>query len=150
MNRATRIIVTTIGIILAIAGLDHGIFEILQGNTPTQGLLIQAIGPAQRMWHYGSEEAITILPTFLLTGLASVGISLALIVWSLWFVHKKHGSTVLGLLLIGLLLFGGGIAAQVMFAPFVWAAATRIHSPLAWWRKVVPEKSGLGWGGCGR
>ncbi|MBN2003670.1 MAG: hypothetical protein JXA21_09970 [Anaerolineae bacterium] len=138
MNRATKTIVSTIGVILAIAGLDHGIFEILQGNTPTLGLLIQAIGPEHKMWHYGTEEAFTLLPTFLLTGLTVVALSLALIVWSVCFVHKKHGATVLGLLFIGLFLFGGGIAAQVLFAPFVWAAATCIHKPLAWWRKVLP------------
>lgn len=138
MNRATRTIVSTVGVILAIAGLDHGIFEIMQGNTPTGGLIVQAIGPAQRMWHYGSEEAFNLLPTFLLTGLTAVALSLALLVWSVWFVHKQHGATVLGLLFIGLFLFGGGIAAQVMFAPFVWAAATRIHKPLAWWRRVLP------------
>ncbi len=138
MNRTTRTIVAIISVVLAIAGLGHGIFEILQGNTPTGGLVIQAIDPAQRMWYYGSEEAFTLLPTFLLTGLAAVALSLALIVWSVWFVHKKHGATVLGLLFVGLFLCGGGIAAQVLFAPFVWAAATRIHKPLAWWRKVLP------------
>jgi hypothetical protein len=44
MNHATRTIVSTIGIILAIAGLDHGIFELLQGNVSTGGILIQTIG----------------------------------------------------------------------------------------------------------
>ncbi len=29
MNRATKTIVSTIGVILGISGLDHGIFEIL-------------------------------------------------------------------------------------------------------------------------
>ena len=138
MNPNTRIIVSTIGIILAIAGLDHGIFEILQGNKSTEGLIIQAIGPDHRMWQYGTEEAFTLLPTYLSTGIAAVSLSLFLIVWSVGFVHTRHGATVLGLLFVGLFLFGGGIAAQVMFAPFVWAAATRIHKPLTWWRKVLP------------
>ena len=64
MNRATKTIVSTIGIILGLSGIDHGIFEILQGNQPTNGLLIQAIGPAQKMWEYGGEEAFTIIPNF--------------------------------------------------------------------------------------
>lgn len=138
MNRATKTSVSTIGVILAIAGLAHGIPELVQGNAPTEGLIIQAIGPDQRMWQYGTEEAFTLLPTYRATGLAAIGISLALIVWSVWFVHKKHGATVLGLLFIGLFLFGGGIAAQIMFAPFVWAAATRLNKPLTWWRNVLP------------
>ncbi|MCG2784271.1 MAG: hypothetical protein L6461_04120 [Anaerolineae bacterium] len=139
MNRITKTIVSIIGIILAIAGLDHGIFEILQGNAPTEGLIIQAIGPNHQMWQYGTEEAFTLLPTYLLTGLVAVSLSLALIIWSVGFVHKKHGATVLGLLFIGLFLFGGGIAAQVMLAPFVWAAARHINRPLDWWRKILPE-----------
>jgi hypothetical protein len=138
MNRATKTSVSTIGVILAIAGLAHGIPELVQGNAPTEGLIIQAIGPDQQMWQYGTEEALTLLPTYRATGLAASGISLALIVWSVWFVHKKHGATVLGLLFIGLFLFGGGIAAQIMFAPFVWAAATRLNKPLTWWRNVLP------------
>lgn len=137
MNHSTRVIVSTVGVILAIAGLDHGIFEILQGHKPVGGLIIQAIGPEMNLW--GTEEAFTILPTFLSTGLAAITISLALMVWSVWFVHKKHGATVLGLLIIALFLFGGGIAAQVMFAPFIVAVAARINRPLDWWRKVLPQ-----------
>jgi hypothetical protein len=146
MNRATKIIVSTIGIVLAIAGLAHGIPEILQGNTPTEGLIIQAIGPDHQMWQYGTEEAFTLLPTYLSTGLVVVSLSLALIVWSLGFLNTRHGAAVLGLLFIGLFLFGGGIAAQIMFAPFVWTAATRLNKPLNGWRKILPAgiQPGLG------
>jgi hypothetical protein len=137
MNRATKTIVSTIGVILAIAGLAHGIPEILQGNKPTGGLIIQAIGPEMNLW--GTEEAFTIVPNFLVTGLLVAALSIALIVWSVGFAHHKHGATVLGLLFVGLFLFGGGIAAQVMFAPFVWTAARHINRPLDWWRKILPE-----------
>ena len=43
LNRATRIIVATLGALLGFAGMDHGLCEALQGNTPTGGLLINAI-----------------------------------------------------------------------------------------------------------
>ncbi len=137
MNRTTRMIVATVGTCLGIAGLDHGIFEIFQGNRPTNSLIIQAIGPQQNLW--GTEEAFTIVPNFLITGILAVMVSLAIIVWSIGFVHRKHGSTILGLLFIALFLVGGGIAAQIMFAPFTWAAATRINRPLTGWRKILPE-----------
>lgn len=136
MNRATKTIVAAIGVVLAIAGLAHGIPEIVQGNKPTEGLIIQAIGPEMNLW--GTEEAFTLLPTYLSTGVVAVSLSLVLMVWSLGFLHTKRGATVLGLLFVGLFLFGGGIAAQVMFAPFVWAAARQINRPLDWWRKVLP------------
>jgi len=79
------------------------------------------------------------LPNFLITGILAVIVSLAIIVWSIGFVHKKHGATILGLLFIALFLVGGGIAAQIMFAPFTWAAATRINRSLTGLRKVLPE-----------
>jgi hypothetical protein len=136
MNRATRTIVATVGVVLAIGGLAHGVPEMLQGNKPTGGVIIQAIGPEMNLW--GTEEAFTLLPTYLSSGMAAVSLSLGLIVWSVWFAHRRHGTTVLVLLYLGLFLFGGGIAAQVMFAPFVCVAASRIHKPLTWWRKVLP------------
>jgi len=136
VKRTTRNIIAVIGIFLAIAGLDHGIFEILQGNTPTNGLIIQAIGPEQNLW--GTEEAFTIIPNFLVTGILAVIVSLTIIVWSVGFLHTKHGATVFGLLFIALFLVGGGIAAQILFVPVTWAAATRINKPLTWWRKALP------------
>lgn len=140
MNRATRIIVSTIGFILGIAGLDHGFFETLQGNTPTDSLIIQAIGDAHQMWFYGTEEAFTIIPNFLFTGILAIMVGLVILVWSVGFVHTKYGAIVFGLLFVLLFLVGGGIAAQIIFVPVTWAAATRINKPLTWWQKVLPEK----------
>jgi hypothetical protein len=117
--------------------MEHGFFEVLQGNQPTDGLIIQAIGEEQQLW--GTEEAFTLIPNFLITGLLAMALGLATIVWSVGFVQTARGPLVLGLLFIALFLFGGGIAAQVVFAPLVWAAARRIHTPLTGWRKVLPE-----------
>lgn len=139
MNRATRIIVSTVGVILGIAGMNHGLFEVLQGNTPTEGLIIQAIGDAHQMWYYGTEEAFTIIPNFLVTGILAMTVSLAIIVWSVGFVHRKRGAAIFGLLFVVLFLVGGGIAQVVFFVP-TWAVATRINKPLTWWRKFLPEK----------
>ena len=140
VNRATRIIVATIGVTLGIAGMNHGFFEILQGNMPTDGLIIQAIGDAQQMWLHGTEEAFTIVPNFLLTGILAIIISIAIIIWSIGFVHKKHGPTIFILLFILLFLVGGGIGQVVFFIP-IWLASTRINKPLTWWKQVLPEKS---------
>jgi len=138
MNHATRTIVATLGVIFAISGMSHGFFETLQGNTPTNGVFINAIGEAQRMWPYGSEAAFTLIPNFLITGIAAIAVSFAIIVWSVGFVHTRHGATVFLLLFILLFLVGGGIA-QIVFFTIGWAFATRINKPLTWWRKVLPE-----------
>jgi len=138
VNRATRIIVSVVGVLLAVAGIDHGVFEILQGNAPTSGPLIQAIGDQQQMWYYGTEEAFTVLPTFLSTGISAVVVSLALGIWAVGFVHTPRGALVFGLLCVLLFLVGGGIAAAVTIVPPTWAAAGRINRPLTWWRRVLP------------
>jgi len=140
MNRTTRIIVSTLGVTLGIAGIDHGFFEALQGNVPTPGLFVQAIGPANRMWVYGTEDAFTLVPNFLLTGILAIILSFAIMIWSVGFVHKKNGSRVFILFCILLFLVGGGVAQAVGFI-LVWAMATQINSPLTWWRKALSENA---------
>jgi hypothetical protein len=135
---ATRVIATTIGVFLGVSGINHGFFEFLQGNKPTNGLVIQAIGEGQRFWPLGTEEAFSIVPNFLVTGLLAMALGLIIIVWSLWFIQTAHGRTVFLGLLILLFLFGGGIGQVVLFIP-AWAFATRMGKPLTWWRKVLPR-----------
>lgn len=139
MNKATRTNVAILGTIFGISGMSHGFFETLQGNVPTRNLFIFAIGEAQKMWPHGNEPAFTIIPNFLLTGIAAMIVGLSIIIWSLGFVHKKNGPTVFILLFILLLLVGGGVA-QILFFPFIWLVSTRINQPLSWWRKVLPIK----------
>jgi hypothetical protein len=47
-NNATRVTAKTLGILTGIAGIEHGIFEILQGSVAPSGFVIEAIGPTQR------------------------------------------------------------------------------------------------------
>ena len=53
VNAATRTNIATLGTIFGISGICHGFFEVLQGNTPTSGFIISAIGEAQQMWPHG-------------------------------------------------------------------------------------------------
>jgi hypothetical protein len=113
------------------AGIEHGIFEILQGNTRPEGLMIASIGPPcvpELTWNQ-CEPAMTIIPSFLITGILAVILGIIVMVWSAFFVQKRHGGFVLILLCIPLLLFGGGI-----FPPLIGiiagALGTRIHKPL--------------------
>lgn len=125
-NKSTRIFVVIIGIITGFGGIGHGVFETLQGNRPTEDIL-ERIG------------AFTIFPNYLLTGIASIIISLFIIFWTIGFIHKKHGPIIYLLLSISLFLVGGGIAMILGFL-LTWAVATQINKPLTWWRKVLPEK----------
>jgi hypothetical protein len=79
---------------------------------------------------------MTIVPSFLITGVLAIIFGIAILVWSAFFISRKHGGLVLLLLSIPLLLFGGGI-----FPPLIGIVAgamgTRINKPLR------PEKSRL-------
>jgi len=138
---ATRMIATTIGVFFGLfSGVNHGFFEILQGNKPTDGLFIYAIGEAQRFWPLASEGAFTLIPNFLITGIASMVVGVAIMIWSIWFLPTRHGRTVfLGLFILSFLV-GGGIGQVAFFIP-AWAFATRLGKPLNWWRKVLPRST---------
>jgi hypothetical protein len=131
MRRATRISATVLGLTAGVAGVEHGIFEVLQGNARPEGLMVSSIGPPcvpQLSWNQ-CEPAMTIIPSFLVTGILAIILGLIVTLWSAFFVQKKRGGLVLILLCIPLLLFGGGI-----FPPLIGAIAgalgTRIHKPL--------------------
>jgi hypothetical protein len=131
MRRATRISATVLGLTAGVAGIEHGIFEALQGNARPEGLMISSIGPPcvpQLSWNQ-CEPAMTIIPSFLVTGILAIILGLIVTLWSAFFVQKKRGGLVLILVCIPLLLFGGGI-----FPPLIGAIAgalgTRIHKPL--------------------
>jgi len=134
---AMRVIASALGVCAGVSGLEHGFFEILQGNAQTPGLFVQSIGPAQRIWVYGTEDAFTLVSTFLASGLLSVAIGAPIIAWSILFVDAKNGPGVC--LLLGWLLFlvGGGVA-QIGFVVLCWAILRRIGRPLAWPRKLLP------------
>lgn len=61
-NQSLQITASALGIPVGLAGIMHGIFEILQGNVRTQGMMIAAIVPEHRFWEYGWETAFTLVP----------------------------------------------------------------------------------------
>jgi hypothetical protein len=130
MRRTTKTVATWLGIAAGLAGLEHGYFEILQGNTRPAGLHFPSMGPPcdpDVVWN-ACEPAMSILPNFLLTGIMAMLLGLVIIVWSAAFVQRKHGGLVLILLSVALLLFGGGIFPPLI-GLFGGAAGTRINRP---------------------
>jgi hypothetical protein len=72
---------------------------------------------------------MTVIPSFLVTGILAIVFGLIVLVWSTFFVQKKRGGLVLILLCIPLLLFGGGIFPPLI-GVIAGALGTRIHKPL--------------------
>ena len=138
LNKKTMITASVAGTLLGMAGIfNHGLFEILQGNFPTHGYFINAIGEAHRYWIHGTETAFTVIHNFLITGIFAVITGLAVMIWSVKYIHIKRGTTIFLMLLILLTLVGGGIGYILVFLP-TWAFATRINKPLNRWEKILP------------
>jgi len=136
---ALRVIVTTVGCVGGLISMEHGIFEILQGNIATNGLFINAIGPAQRLWEGAGELAFTIIPNFLITGIFAVVFGILGLIWSIAFVHKRYGSLGLFILSVTQYLVGGGIAFLIV-AIFNSLIATRINKPFVFLSKMLSLK----------
>lgn len=139
INGAICRLVATIGVVFGLGGMAHGFFESLQGYVPTNGLVIHAIGETHRMWAYGNEPAFTIIPNFLVTGIAAMLTGLVIIIWSVGFLHQKNGPSVFLKLFIVSFFVGGGIG-QVIFFTMGWTFATFIHKPLKRWEKFMSSR----------
>jgi len=133
MRKATKAVAIWFGILAGIAGLEHGYFEILQGNTRPASMMFPSWGPQQCdpaiLWH-ACEPAMSILPNFLVTGIITVLLGLAIMAWSALFLQRKHGGALLILLSMAFLLLGGGF-----FPPIIGIvgglAGTQINRPLS-------------------
>jgi len=137
MRSATRITVSTFGTIAAIAGIEHGIGEVLQGDVAPPGMVFESWAGSELFQILAGEPAMTLVPNLLASGILTILVSLIVLVWAIWFVERKYGGLVLIGLSIALLLVGGGFGPPLL-GMILGAAATRIGRPLAWWRAHLP------------
>lgn len=136
-NRATRIFASTLGILVGLAGVEHGILELLQGNVRPNGIMVDAIGPEQKLWELATETVLTIVPSMLISGILSIILGVLVTIWAYAYVDRKYGAVVLLLLSIALFLVGGGFA-PIFLTILAFIAATQINRPLRFWRSRVP------------
>lgn len=134
---ATRVTVSAFGVLAGLAGIEHGIGEVLQGNVAPEGVVIQSWPDSALFRILTGEPAMTVVPNLLATGILAILISLIFLVWATMFVHTKHGGLVLILLSVVMLLVGGGFGPPIL-GVMLGVAATRIDAPLTWWRARLP------------
>ncbi len=133
MRNATKTSVSTFGVIMGLAGIEHGLGEMLQGSVAPSGLVFPSWPGSAFFQNVAGEPAMTILPNLLLTGSLAVFFSLIFAVWSIWFVQRKNGGWVLILLASAMLLTGGGIFPPVL-GILIGILGTRIHSKPKLWQ----------------
>lgn len=112
-----RLTISTIGAIIGIAGLEHGIGEMLQDDVAPDGFYIKS-WPNSRLYEIvDGEPAITIVPNLFLAGLVTILLSILFIAWIVFFLqssYQKYNFYILLLFSISLLLSGGGVAPPVI------------------------------------
>ena len=134
---AVRATATAFGVYAGILGVEHGCFETLQGNVAPKALKILAVRPFELPFPFGHEPAMTIVPSFLVTGILAILVGLAIILWSVAFLQSRHGAGILFLLSVLLLLVGGGFGPiSLLLAACV--GATRINKPSTDGRAFLP------------
>jgi hypothetical protein len=133
VRNATRVTASTFGTVAGVAGIEHGIGEVLQGNVAPDGMMILSWPGSELFEILTGEPAMTIVPDLLATGILAILVSLIFLVWATMYVRRKNGGLVLILLSIVMLLVGGGFGPPIL-GVIVGVAATRINAPLTWWR----------------
>lgn len=133
MRSAIRVTISTFGAFAGIAGIEHGIGEVLQGNHAPSGRQIASWPDAELFRILGGEPAMTIIPNLRLTGILAILVSLLFLVWAICFIERRNGGLLLSLLAIVMLLLGGGFGPPLL-GFILGLAGTQLHSRFGWWR----------------
>jgi hypothetical protein len=108
MCGAAKLTVSTFGVVAGLAGIEHGVGEILQGSVPPSGLVIESWPGSPFFEIVAGEPAMTVIPNLLVTGILAVLLSLLFIAWVTRGIPHKYGSLVMVLLCLAMLLAGAG------------------------------------------
>ncbi|HXF60171.1 MAG TPA: hypothetical protein VNK95_01060 [Caldilineaceae bacterium] len=104
------------GVLAGLAGIEHGIGEILQGNIAPNGLVIESWPGSALFRVVAGEPAMTLIPNLLISGVVACLVSALILIWTTLFVQRKNGGLVLILLSLVLLLVGGGFGPPLQRA----------------------------------
>ena len=145
INKSTRNVVIAFALLCGLSGIIAGVFEIVQGNHPTDGLIISTIGPDFEMWKsytpsqlMDTYSALTLIPNFLVTGILAIMASLMVILWSIFRIHKKSGPLVFLILSLLQFILGGSFVLDL--ATITFLVALTIGKPLNWWNRLMPDR----------
>ncbi len=129
---AIRRTVATLGGMVAVAGIEHGVGEMLQGSVAPAGIAILSWPDSNAFRLLGGEPAMTIVPNLFITGVLAIVASVVFFGWATLFIHRRHGGLVL-IALSGVLLLVGGGFAPPFIGLVLGLAATRIGASVRWW-----------------
>lgn len=138
---ATRRLVRALGLVVAATGAEHGVGEILQGNRPLTGPVIQSWPDSRFFRIENGEPAFTLLPHPVAAGTLTLIVAAAF-AGRTWFSDRgvRPRSDLIGLSVV-MFLVGGG------FGPPLLGLALAI--PAGWVRRRPSERQARWWGPLG-
>jgi len=137
---AARLVASIFGILAGIGGIMHGPGEILQGNVAPGGIVFNSWTVEPIATNVGGEPAMSLIPNLLISGMLTILMSLAVLVWAAVFVEKRRGGVILILLSLLMLLVGGGFAPPLI-GIIAGVAGLGISARAPNWYKHLPSKS---------
>ncbi len=135
MNKTTRVVVAVFGAIAALAGIEHGLGEIIQGPGRPASIVFASWPDSDLFRVLAGEPAMSLVPDMLVSGIITVALSLVLLVWTA--AARRRAGLGTALIAVLLLVSGGGFGPPLL-ALFVALVASRLRAPLAWWRGKAP------------
>lgn len=122
-----RVLAAAGGVLASIGGFVHGIGEVLQGGGSPGGIVFESWTTGGIASNLGGEPAMSLVPDLLVSGLLTLGASVAVALWAVRFADHRYGGRGLAALSMLMLLVGGGFGPPVLglLAALVLGAANR-------------------------
>ncbi|GAA4288278.1 hypothetical protein [Georgenia daeguensis] len=111
---ATGVVVSVLGVLAGLVGMEHGVGELAQGRVPVGSVVFESWPGAAAFGPLGGEPAMSLLPTMQLSGTVTVAAGAAVALWSALYVRRPGGGLVLVGLSVLLLLVGGGFGPPLL------------------------------------
>src|SRR3712207_3901742 len=92
-GNTTIAVASMLGIFAGVGGASHGPGEILQGNMAPSEIIIEA-WPALTL--LAGEPAMTLIPSFSVSGIATVILGLAVTIWAATRIQSENGGLEIG------------------------------------------------------
>jgi hypothetical protein len=121
-----------LGVLATATGVEHGIGDIAQGWQRPPGLVFPSWAESEAFRLLGGEPAMSVIPNYVISGLASVAVAIVLAVWCATQLHRRSTGLVIVLVSLVLLLVGGGFGPPLI-GVIVGVLASRIGAaPRRW------------------
>lgn len=133
---AVRTVIAVFGVLAGLAGVEHGVGEILQGRVSPPGPVIRSWTEHGAFDVLGGEPALTVLPNLLVSGIVTVLVGTGLAVWSVAGMQRRRGALMLIGLSLLLLAVGGGFGPPLL-GVILGVGASRLITPSRRPRRVT-------------